>query len=436
MPTETDAATYSALDRTVTHGPGAIAAAKATDPVLMGWMQGSPPPANRLVRMLDGSAWAFPQLRWSFANFARLTPMAEAGHGTLPVRPFPVALRNDIDAITFTPLANSGFNGALRFDDALLANFTDAIVIVHKGTIVYERHFGVTGPETRHLLFSVSKSFAGTIAAMLVAAGRLDERATVGSLVPELADSGFGDATLRQVMDMTTGLAYSEDYTSPTADIVTLITALGLSPNKGAVAAAGLRAYLPTIAKAGNHGDVFGYRTCNTEVLAWILHRVTGKPLTDLVSDMLWQKLGMEQSALFVIDGHGSEFAGGGMNAALRDLARFGEMMRRGGSVDGVEVVPRAVIDDIRNGGDRARFAPAGYDTLPGWSYRNQWWVSHDPHGCFTARGVRGQMIWIDPVAEMTIVRFGSHPLAANGQFDPTSLPGWTAVAQHLMTTA
>jgi CubicO group peptidase (beta-lactamase class C family) len=433
MPTETDPATFSALDRTITHGPGAIAAAKATDPARMGWMQGSPLPDDRLVRLVDGSAWSFPRLRWSLSNFARLTPMAEAGRGSMPVRPFPVALRDDIDAVTFTPLANSGFDGPIRFDEALHANFTDAIVVVHKGVIVYERHFGVTGPNTRHLLFSVSKSFAGTIAAMLVADGRLDENALVGALVPELAGSGFGDATLRQVMDMTTGLAYSEDYTSPTADIARLVAAIGLAPNQPAVAAAGLRAYLPTIAKAGAHGDVFGYRTCNTEVLGWILHRTTGQSLTDLVGAMLWSKLGMEQSALFVIDGHGSEFAGGGMNAALRDLARFGEMMRLGGSVDGVEIVPRGVVDDIRRGGDPARFAPAGYETLPGWSYRNQWWVSHDAHGCYTARGVRGQMIWIDPLAEMTIVRFGSHPLAANGQFDPTSLPGWTAVAKHLM---
>ena len=435
MPTETDAATYSALDRGMTHGPGAIAAARATDPVVMGWMQGSPPPADRLVRMGDGSAWAFPQLRWSLSNFARLTPMAEAERGAMPVRPFPVALRADLETITFTPLADSGFDGPIRFDDALFANFTDAIVIVHKGVIVYERHFGVTRPDTRHLLFSVSKSFVGTVAAILVADGRLDPDALVGALVPELAGSGFGDATLRQVMDMTTALAYSEDYTSPTADIAKLVAAVGLAPNAHAAAAAGLRAYLPTIARAGNHGDVFAYRTCNTEVMAWIVHRVTGTSLTDLVCDMIWRKLGAEQSALFVIDGHGSEFSGGGMNAGLRDLARFGEMMRLGGSIDGVEIVPRGVIDDIRRGGNPAAFAPAGYATLPGWSYRNQWWVSHDSHGCYTARGVRGQMIWIDPIAEMTIVRFGSHPLAANGQFDPTSLPGWTAVAKHLMAT-
>jgi CubicO group peptidase (beta-lactamase class C family) len=108
-------------------------------------------------------------------------------------------------------------------------------------------------------------------------------------------------------------------------------------------------------------------------------------------------------------------------------------MMRLGGVVAGERIVPQAVIDDIRGGGDQAKFVPAGYATLPGWSYRNQWWVSHDDHGCYTARGVRGQMIWIDPAAEMVVTRLGSHPLAGNGNFDPTSLPAWTAVAKLLM---
>ena len=95
--------------------------------------------------------------------------------------------------------------------------------------------------------------------------------------------------------------------------------------------------------------------------------------------------------------------------------------------------MPKAVVDDIRRGGDRAHFAPAGYKTLPGWSYRSMWWVSHNAHGAFTARGIHGQAIYIDPAAEMVIARFASHPLAANANYDPTSLPAYDAVARHLM---
>ncbi len=397
----------------------------------MGWMQGAPPPTDKLVRFEDNSASFFPQLRWASANFRSILPTAVVARGATATRPFPIALRDDIDALLFQPMPNSGFDGLISFADSLLANFTDAITIVHRGTIVYERYFGVMSPTQPHILFSVSKSLAGTIAAMLVADGTLDEDATIRAFVPELASSGFGNATLRQVMDMTTNLNFSEDYTSAVADIAILARAGGFAPSRhGDGTPDGLRTYLPTIAAAGPHGQSFTYRTCNTDVLAWVLHRTTGKPVHILVSEMFWQKLGMEQDAYYTIDSHGTEFAGGGMNAALRDMARFGEMMRLGGSVDGAQIVPAAVVADIAGGGDPAKFAPAGYATLPGWSYRSQWWVSG--HGPFSARGIRGQMIWVDPAAEMTIARLGSHPLAANTQFDPTSLPAWAAVAAYL----
>lgn len=96
-------------------------------------------------------------------------------------------------------------------------------------------------------------------------------------------------------------------------------------------------------------------------------------------------------------------------------------------------IVPKAVVDDIRRGGDRALFAQAGYTMLPGWSYRSMWWVSHNPYRAFTARGIHGQGIYIDPVAEMVIVLFASHPLAANANYDATSLPAYDAVARRLM---
>ena len=129
----------------------------------------------------------------------------------------------------------------------------------------------------------------------------------------------------------------------------------------------------------------------------------------------------------------GVEFAGGGFNLTLRDAARFGEMMRLGGRFNGRQIIPTAVVDDIRRGADKAHFALAGYALLPGWSYRNMWWVSHNEHGAFTARGIHGQTIYVDPAAEMVIARFASHPLGANSNLDPTSLPAYHAVAKHLM---
>ena len=151
--------------------------------------------------------------------------------------------------------------------------------------------------------------------------------------------------------------------------------------------------------------------------------------------------MGAEHDAYITLDSHGTEFAGGGLNTTLRDLARFGDMMRQGGRVvghpaghpAGRQIVPEAVVADIQRGADPAHFAQAGYALLPGWSYRNMWWVTHNAHGAYMARGVHGQMVYVDPTAEMVIARYASHPQAANAHLDPTSLPAWHAIAKHLI---
>ena len=106
--------------------------------------------------------------------------------------------------------------------------------------------------------------------------------------------------------------------------------------------------------------------------------------------------------------------------------------MRLGGRWQGQQVIPANAIADIRRGADRAQFVSGGYSTLPGWSYRSQWWIAHDDHGAYAARGVHGQALYIDPKAEMVIARFGSHPLAGNVSLDPTTLPAFRALAEHL----
>ena len=135
-----------------------------------------------------------------------------------------------------------------------------------------------------------------------------------------------------------------------------------------------------------------------------------------------------------MVDRIGSAMCGGGLNLTLRDLARFAEMMRMNGVWNGQQIIPASVVADIAAGADREHFAKAGYTTLPGWSYRDQWWVAHDRFGAFAARGIHGQAAWIAPAAEVVIARFGSHHVAANGNspLDQVSLPAFAAIADHL----
>ena len=405
--------------------------AAESDPVKMGWMVGSPPPADKLIRYDDMSIYRFPQTRWSFANFRQFVPTSNVWRGDGAVAALPRALRDDIDAVTFTPMGRSE---TMTWAQSLEANYTDAIIVLHRGRIVYERYFGVMQPHQPHMAMSVTKSIFGTLGAMLVAEGKLDENALVTKYIPELAGTAYADATVRQVLDMTIGVKYSENYADPKAEVWQHARAGGVFPRPpGYEGPTSFYGYLRTLQKEGEHGQAFAYKTVNTDVLGWLIRRATGQTVGLVLSKRIWQKLGAERDAYMVIDSEGTEFAGGGFNPTLRDMARFGEMMRLGGRFNGQQIVPQAVVDDIRRGADKDGFAKAGYTLLQGWSYRDMWWVSHNEHGAFSARGIHGQVIYIDPRAEMVIARFGSHPLAANANVDPTSLPAYHALAKHLM---
>ncbi len=404
--------------------------ADASDPAVLGWMVGSPPSKDRTVRFEDGSYFRFPALRWSISNFRQLMPTINVSRGLGSPVALPRAMQANIDAIRFTPI---GTTQSMTWQESLAANYTDGIVIMHRGRIVYERYFGVLKENGQHAVMSVTKSVVGTLGAMLVAEGLLDAKRPVSYYVPELAQSAFGNATLRQVLDMTTGLEYSEDYEDPSAEV--WAHALAGNPLPKPKDYTGPRTYyefLQTVKPRGKHGEGFGYKTVNTDVLGWVIARVTGRNVAELLSERIWSRLGAEQDAYMTVDSIGTPFAGGGLNAGLRDLARFGEMLRNDGRLNGQQIVPKAVVDDIRQGGDKHAFAKGGYPLLQGWSYRNMWWITHNENGAFTARGVHGQRIYIDPGAEMVIVRYASNPIASNAANDPTTIPAFEAVAQYL----
>lgn len=410
--------------------PPALPSAAQTDPVQLGWMQGSPPAPEKVIRFADGTGYKFPQFRWTFSNYRQLVPTTNVSRGIGAPIALPRAERSDLDSVTFTPL---GKTESMTWAQAFDANYTDGIVVLHKGRVVYERYGSVLKPQGQHIAMSVTKSFFGTIGAILVAEGKIDENAKVSQYVPELKNSAFGDATVRQVLDMRTGLKYSENYADPQAEIWDHVRAGGVLPRPpGYQGPQTFYEFLQTVQKEGEHGGAFAYKTVNSDALGWVIRRVTGKSIGENLSERIWSKLGMEQDAYFTVDSVGNEFAGGGLNTGLRDLARFGEMMRNNGQAHGQQIVPKAVVDDIRKGGDKAAF-PTSYVTLPGWSYRDMWWVSHNEHGAFAARGIHGQTVYIDPKAEMVIARYASFPMPANAFNDPTSLPAYHALAKHLL---
>ena len=410
--------------------------ARQSDPRVMGWMQGFPPPPDRLITQPDADYFSFPKLRWSVCHLREFLPTEQISRGLGAPKPldYPpphafAAMRAEIDALTFLPMDS---DDEMTWEDSLYANYTDGMLIIHAGRVVYERYFGCLEADGKHAAMSMTKSVTGLLAEIMVVEGALDDTALVRDIIPEIGDSAFATATVRQVMDMTTGVQYSEDYSDPNADIWRYSAAASPLPKlEGYEGPDGYWEYLQQVKPEGAHGDAFHYKTINSDMLGWIISRVSGKSVTELASERLWRPMGAEQDAYQTVDGKGVPFAGGGLTAGLRDLGRLGLLMLNEGEIFGARVFPAEVVKNIRAGGDPARFQ--GFPTIPNGSYTSQWWVFHNENGAFAARGVHGQTIYVDPAADMVLVRFASFPQAQNGLIDPTSLPAYQAVADHLM---
>ncbi|MCK1661256.1 serine hydrolase [Bradyrhizobium sp. 151] len=399
----------------------------ASDPGELGWMRGAPVPADKHItfdRCLD-----FPQIRWSLSHMRELAASVNVWRGRGGPSPLERSDRAaDIEALTFADL-----NGRThRFDDALYDTYTDGIVVLHRGRIVYERYFGALEPQLPHACFSVTKSYAGTLAAAFVREGVLDDKKAIRHYLPELRGTAWEDATLRQVMDMQTGLAHSEDYVDENSGVNAYARACGWQRPVGYDGPQTMCDYLRTVRKEGAHGEAFAYKTVNTEVMAWVMARVTGRSFAQLLHERLWAALGCEEDAYVRVDPAGMPTAGSSLTATLRDVARFGELMRREGEWNGKQLIPASVVHDVQKCDNRAQFGKGA--PWPGSSYRSMWWVTHDEFDAFEARGIHGQRLYVAPKAEMVVARLASHPLAGANSIEPITGTQLLALGRMLRT--
>ncbi|RWI66737.1 serine hydrolase [Mesorhizobium sp.] len=394
----------------------------ASDPREFGWMRGAPPPVDKRITFESDCFRSFPRIRWSLSHMRELTATVNVWRGPGAPSHFERHLRtSDIEALVFTDS-----NGCRRrFDEALFDTYADGIVVLHRGRIVYERYFGELEPHLPHACHSVTKSYAGTLAAAFVHEGVLDDSKSISHYLPELRSTAWEDATLRQVMDMQTGLAHTETYADEKSDIWAYSRACGFRPRlAGYDGPQTMCDYLQTVCKEGRHGETFDYLTVNTEVMTWVMSRVTGHSFAQLLQERLWAPLGCEDDAYVLVDSAGMPMAGAGLCTSLRDLARFGELMRCEGVWNGKQLIPASVVQDVQNGDHPAKVSNG--------SYRSQWWVTHNELGAIEARGIHGQRLYIAPKTEMVVARFASHPLASAEVGDIITMPQMLALGRML----
>ena len=334
--------------------------------------------------------------------------------GRNTIRPFgePTAVV-DLSEIKL-PVRTEGSGVARSAKDFLDSTSTDGFLILMGDQIVHESYRGDYGPNSRHIAMSISKSFCGALASIVLDAGTLAEHTLVCTVVPELSGGLFEGATVRHLLDMTAAPRYGMNYLDPKSEVNGGDRAAGWRPRiSGDIP--GTRDYLSSLRGHGRHGARFQYCSATTEALAWVLERASGVPYPELMSRSLWSRIGAEDDALITVDEFGDPYACAGMVMRLRDLARFGRLMLNEGAFEGSQIVPSAWIDQIRAGGACSTDEPVG--STRG-TYKNQWWVAGDTNGSFYGAGIFGQYLWLDPATDVVIAKFSSedNPLSHSAE--------------------
>jgi CubicO group peptidase (beta-lactamase class C family) len=367
-------------------------------------MTGAPPFASSRLVTLEN--WQLPPAnRWAFQHVRELIPSARIRRGDGPVWDLPRDER-DVLRITFE------HDGAVIDVEQLLGQtMTDGFLVLHRGQLVAEHYFNGMGPDTPHLLMSVSKSVTAALCGCLAARGLLDVDAPITALIPELGATAFEGATTRHLLDMRAGVAFNEDYENLDADVRVYEQVYLWRPRADGDLPADALAYFATLQRDGEHGGPFRYSSILTDVLAWVLERAGGDRFHELVAREIWGPIGAEFDAEITLDARGNPMADGGISATLRDLGRFG-LQYLAGTTARPRVVPEGwVLDTIRGAPDgSAAFEAAGEQPgfPPGAHYRSCWWVRDREAPYLHGSGIYGQNVFVHGPTQTVVVKFST----------------------------
>ncbi|WP_433717980.1 serine hydrolase domain-containing protein [Actinoplanes sp. CA-051413] len=356
---------------------------------------------------------------WTFTHMNWLLPTERVARGPVH-RPLPGRSR-PLD-VTYT------FGGAeLSLADLHRRTFTTAFVVLHRGELVHESYPGVfAGPRARFQLFSLSKSLTSMLVGIALADG------AIGALTdrvidyrPDFAGTAYESATLADLLAMSSGVGDIEQWDVPGTDIKRFEEAcLG----RGSV-----EDVLRSARRTGAPGERFNYSTLDAQLIGWVLEAATGKSLARYAADRLWSRIGADRDAYYWLSRSRPRTAigGGSFNATARDVARLGLLMAHDGVLDGEQIVPR---DWVARSGVRdvahlaiGALGPSGYDH---YGYANQWWTLDG--GAFTGLGVHGQYLFVDPAADVVIVKCSAWPTEDDAERDAETVAALRAITARL----
>lgn len=341
--------------------------------------------------------------RWGFLHVRELTRTARVGRGDGPVVPLPRKKRD---------LPTLGFNHRGRkvgFEEWVAETYTDGLLVMQDGAVVYENYFDGMESTDTHLIMSASKSFTGVLCGILVEADLLGTDDLVTAHLPELVGTSWEGCTIQHLLDMRAGTRWDHD-----ADELRLLEVSDYHGRSSTDLPADTEDWIRTIDNQQAHGGDFHYTSLMTDVLAWILERASGERFPELFSRLIWSKLGAEQDADLMVDASGFPLAEGGFCTTLRDFARFGLMCFQSGAYTGGRVAPakwfeRLYVRDrelIEAYANCPEFDPAA----PNAFYHDQWWIWDAETRVFQASGMSGQSLLIHHPSRVVVAKLSTFP--------------------------
>jgi CubicO group peptidase (beta-lactamase class C family) len=313
-------------------------------------------------------------------------------------------------------------------DEYFARNFVLGFLVLHDDQVLLEKYFHGADEKSRFLSNSVAKSFLSVLIGEAIQEGKIKSvNDPVIQYLPYLSKSGFRDATIKNLLQMSSGIQFNEDYLKPDADIHRYIAAL----LRGEPSFEELAASIPSRVKPGTENE---YQSINTQVLGAILEKATGKPLNVYMQEKMWTKIGPQSDAFFYRGKKQKEIcAAGCLNVTLRDYGRFGLMAMNGGTLNGNRVAPEAWIHESATpDADFLKPKPKGPQDQENFGYGYQWWIPYGNDGVFTALGIYGQTIYINPKRHVVIVQTSAWPEPDTDERWDETIKVMDAIAQQI----
>lgn len=325
-----------------------------------------------------------------FSNMADTFPtktIARQG----PVTPFETAPQALPDSFTFE-------GKAMKMNDFLTLTSTTALIVVKDNAITFEQYYQGTEEFDQRISWSMAKSFLSAIFGVAVEEGFIkDLNAPVTDYVPELIGSGYDGVSIKNVLQMSSGVYFNEDYGDFNSDINRFGRVMALGGSFDDFAA--------SLTSEREQGTYMHYVSLDTHVIGMVLRAATGRSIEDYFNEKLWSKLGTERDAIYLTDSTGQPMVLGGLNLITRDYARMGKLYRDKGVLNGQQVIPAQWIEDSITP-DAPHLMPGKRDSSASkMGYGYQWWIPDNPKQEFMALGIYGQHIYVNREHNIVIVK-------------------------------